>query len=463
MIARKAALALCLGAMLAPLPASAGGFYLTDRGVRPLGRGGAFIAGADDQHAVWYNPAGLMSAGNGLLLDASLVNFGNTFTRSALPDRNMAPVTFDATRGEGAPLPIPTLIVSHNFGLRNFNFAAGAYAPYAAITSYDDTPTAAQRYSLVSLDGSLLVVAGLWAAWRPHPMLRVGAGVSALTGSFVARQALSSCPATVTCAPEDPQWDAMASLNVGPLFAPTANFGVQFTPHPMIAFGASYQLPYDVDASAKLRVRLPSASYYDGAQVSGDTAQVAFRLAPIARVGVELRPLPNTRVELAGVWEGWSVHQRIDINPEGISLTNVRGVGTYQVGPLSMNRQFQDTWSARLGAEHLTDLGRGFGLQARVGISYETSATPNQFTNALTVDTDKFVGSLGASLHYGHFRFDAVFAYMFASSVVVDPRAAALYPVEPFRSNGQAPRIAINGGTYDFSVNVVGLGARYQF
>ena len=66
-------------------------------------------------------------------------------------------------------------------------------------------------------------------------------------------------------------------------------------------------------------------------------------------------------------------------------------------------------------------------------------------------------------LHYGHFRFDAVFAYMFASSVVVDPRTAALYPVEPFRSNGQGPRIAVNGGTYDFSVNVVGLGARYQF
>lgn len=463
MIARRAPIALALTALLSPALSSAGGFYLTDRGVRPLGRGGAFIAGADDQHAVWYNPAGLISAGNGLLLDASLVNFNNTFTRSALPDRAMAPVTFDATHGEGAALPIPTLVVSHNFGLRNFNFAAGAYAPYAAITSYADTPTAAQRYSLVTLDGSLLVVAGLWAAWRPHPMLHIGAGVSALTGSFVARQALSACPATVTCAPEDPQWDSMAVLNVGPIFAPTANFGVQFTPHPMIAFGASYQLPYDIDAPAKLGVRLPSASYYDGAQVSGDAARVAFRLAPIARVGVEIRPLPSTRVELAGVWEGWSVHERIDITPDHIALTNVRGVGTYQVGPLSMNRQFQDTWSLRLGAEHLTDLGRGFGLQARVGVSYETSATPNAYTNALTLDTDKFVGSLGASLHYGHFRFDAVFAYMFASSVVVDPRTAALYPVEPFRSNGQGPRIAVNGGTYDFSVNVVGLGARYQF
>ncbi len=448
---------------LCPSLAHAGGFYLTDRGVRPLGRGGAFVAGADDQHAVWYNPAGLILAGNGLLLDASFVNFNNTYTRSALPDRTMAPVGFAPVQGEGAALPIPTLIATHNFGLRNFMFAAGAYAPYAAITSYEDSPTAPQRYNLVTLDGSLLVVAGVWAAWRPHRMIHVGVGFSALTGSFAARHALSACPATLTCAPEDPQWDAMAAINVGPIFAPTGNVGVQFTPHRMIAIGASYQLPYDVDAPAKLGVRLPSASFYEGAQVQGDTARVQFRLAPIARVGVEFRPLPSTHIELAAVWEGWSVHQRIDILPENIALTGVRGVGTYQVGPLAENRQFQDSWSIRLGGEHMTNLGRGIGLQARFGVSYESSATANEYTNALTLDSDKFVGSLGASLHYGHFRFDAVFAYMFASSVVVDPRTAALYPVEPFRSNGQAPRIAINGGTYDLSVNVVGLGARYQF
>lgn len=463
MSARYASLAALLAAALAPSVSAAGGFYLTDRGVRPLGRGGAFVAGADDQHAIWYNPAGLTAAGSGLLLDASLVNFDNTYTRSALPDRSMAPVNYAPVSGQGAHLPIPTLVVSHNFGLRNFMFAAGVYAPYAAITSYSSAADAPQRYSLTSLDGSLLIVGGLWAAWRPHPMVSVGAGVSVLTGSFVARQALSGCPATVTCAPEDPQWDVNAAVNVGPIFAPSANFGVQFTPHRMFAFGASYQLPYGVDAAAKLSVRLPSASYYDGAQVNGDAANVQFRLAPIARVGVEFRPRPDTRVELAGVWEGWSVHDQIAIAPNGISLTNVRGVGTYQVGPLGIDRHFQDTWSVRLGGEHMVDLGRGWGLQARAGVSYETSATPNQYTTALTLDSNKFVGSLGASLHYGHFRIDAVFAYMFANSVVVDPRNAALYPVEPFRSNGQGPRVAINGGTYDFSVNVVGLGARYQF
>ena len=43
--------------------ARAGGLYLADRGVRPLGRGGAFIAGADDLGAIAYNPAGLYDAG----------------------------------------------------------------------------------------------------------------------------------------------------------------------------------------------------------------------------------------------------------------------------------------------------------------------------------------------------------------------------------------------------------------
>ncbi len=118
--------------------ASAGGFYLVDRGVRPLGRGGAFVAGADDGHAIWYNPAGLTEAGNGLLLDASLVLFSNTYTRSARPDGAMAPVTFAPSEGSGAPLPIPTLVFTHDFGVRNFRFAAGAYAPYAALPTYDE-------------------------------------------------------------------------------------------------------------------------------------------------------------------------------------------------------------------------------------------------------------------------------------------------------------------------------------
>src|ERR1700679_2343015 len=65
-------------------PARAAGLYFSDRGVRPLGRGGAFVAGADDLGAIWYNPAGLADAGTSFLLDASYLHFSSTYTGQAL-------------------------------------------------------------------------------------------------------------------------------------------------------------------------------------------------------------------------------------------------------------------------------------------------------------------------------------------------------------------------------------------
>jgi long-chain fatty acid transport protein len=110
--------ALCFATL--PSVSHAGGFYLLDRGVRPLGRGGAFVAGADDAHAIWYNPAGLVDAGNGLLLDASMVLFSNTYTRNVQYDAQSASVRLAPTEGSSAPIPVPTLVFTHDFGLRNF-------------------------------------------------------------------------------------------------------------------------------------------------------------------------------------------------------------------------------------------------------------------------------------------------------------------------------------------------------
>ncbi len=456
---------------LAPRDAHAGGFYLLDRGVRPLGRGGAFVAGADDAHAFWYNPAGLTEAGNGVLLDASLVLFSNTYTRSARPDPSMAPVGFAPVEGNGAPLPLPTLVVTHDFGLRNWRFAAAISAPYSVLPTYDNSPTAPQRYSLVTLDGSLLSFVTLSAAWRPHRTFSVGVGVAALVGSFVSQLAFSACPATVTCAPEDPQWDSAAQLNVGPIFAPTGNVGLRYTPHPRVTIGASFALPITVDAPATLKVRLPSAPYYDGARVEGDQARVGFTLAPIARLGVEVRPTDTLRVEVAGVWEGWSVHDAITMTPENVRIANVRAVGDYEVSRVAITRNFQDTWSVRVGGEQSFTAG-DWGIVARAGFSYETSTTTPAYTSVLTFDAAKATVSIGASITRGRWRLDAAYAHTFWGPVETTPCAydpatptqcAGLYPTAPFRTGPNAPRYTINGGTYDPSLNVFGLGARYAF
>ena len=64
-------------------PAFAGGLYFTDRGVRPMGRGGAFVAGADDLGATYYNPAGLVHAKRQALADIGFMLFHSEYTRTA--------------------------------------------------------------------------------------------------------------------------------------------------------------------------------------------------------------------------------------------------------------------------------------------------------------------------------------------------------------------------------------------
>ncbi len=186
-----------------------------------------------------------------------------------------------------------------------------------------------------------------------------------------------------------------------------------------------------------------------------------------------MRPTEATRIEVAATWEGWSVHDAINVAPAGggIRIVEARAVGTYDVGNVSIARSFQDVWSVRLGAEHRFDLG-SYGLTARAGFSYDTAATPPQYTSVLTFDADKATVSLGASLSRGRLRLDAVYAHTFWGPVEVtpcayDPRAPSncqgLYPTAPFRTGANAPRYTVNGGTYEPSLNVFGLGMRYAF
>src|ERR1700733_10101727 len=100
------------GLLAAAGDAHAAGIYVTDRGVRPLGRGGAFVAGADDLGALWDNPAGIAGAGGSILVDASWLNFSSDYTRRTQVVSSSGAVsvdTFPTTHGTSPVLPIPTL------------------------------------------------------------------------------------------------------------------------------------------------------------------------------------------------------------------------------------------------------------------------------------------------------------------------------------------------------------------
>ena len=474
----RAATALAVLGACVTHDARAAGLYVSDRGVRPLGRGGAFVAGADDLGAIWYNPAGIVESPSSLLLDASWVHYSSDFTRQTL-STSATGTTFEQTyptvHGSTPVLPIPTIAGSHRWGNRQqYAVAVGVFAPNVAVTSYPQqianpqggVSPAPSRYSLLSLDGSALVMVGAWFAAKPVEQLRIGFGVEMLTGTFKSTVDFSACPPdNLTCAAESPQYDSFSQLSVGPIFAPSGNVGAIWVPSKLVRFGLSGQAPFWVNAPATVDVRLPTAPTFDSASQQGNKARVSFELPPILRAGVEFRPFGEARdlrVEVAYVREFWSVHQSIDIAPQNIQLLNVTGFPSpFGVSAIGLPRGGQDSNSVRLGGEYTFPLA-SYVFQARAGVAYETSGIKQAYVSPLTIDADKVIASIGAGMFVGHFRFDAGYSHVFQSDVTVTPQEAAIPRVNPVQGNPTQTQ-SVNGGLYSARADILGVGLQYRF
>jgi long-chain fatty acid transport protein len=463
-----------LGATAVSRDANAAGLYVSDRGVRPLGRGGAFVAGADDLGAIWYNPAGIVDAPSSLLLDGSYVHYTDTFTRQGLAPSSTGTelvTNFPTVHGTTPFLPIPTIVGSYRFGAqKQFAAALGVYAPDAALLTYPTTieggAQAPQRYSLLSLSGSILAVIGGWFAYKPIESIRIGVGVQMLTGYFKATLDLSACPPdNLVCAPEDPNYAALTSLNAGPIFAPSANAGVTWVPDRRVRVGLSGQAPFVIDAPTTVNVRLPTAPVFDGATQGGNGAHLHLELPPILRVGVEVRPLHNDdlRIELAYVREFWSVEKSLDITPENIELYNITGFPSpFVINPISVPRGMKDSNSIRLGFEYNPPIAEQ-RLVARAGISYETSAVPAAYVSPLTIDNSKVVASIGGSIIVNeHLRLDGVLSHTIQGDVRLAAEDAQVPILNPVNGNPTRPDY-VNGGTYHANLWIIGGGLEYRF
>jgi long-chain fatty acid transport protein len=458
-----------VAASLSAWDAHAGGFFFSDRGVRPLGRGGAFVAGADDLGAVWYNPAGIVDAGTSILVDAAWMNFTSDYTNQTqvVSNGTVMVAQFPTTHGTTPFLPIPTIVGGFAFGPdKRIEIALGAVAPYTAAASYPADSQA--RYSLISLKGSTLIVTGLWAAYKPVEWLRFGAGFEALLGNLATSVAFNANPTDRLIGPaESPTYDTVTQLNAGPIFAPSGNAGIIVAPVKILRLGVSGQLPFSINAPATLDAQLPSspaaAPFFGSATQVGNSATEKFELAPILRFGVEVRPVPALRIEVAYVREFWSVHQDIQIIPKNITIDGVTGFPPkVPVGPIIIPRDFTDSNSVRLGAEYSFTTG-AIGEDVRVGVSYDQSAIPNAYLTPLTLDLDKITPSIGGSIRIGKsWRIDVVYAHVFGITTTVAPGSAAVQRINPIPSNPTQTE-AMNGGTYAARADILGLGVNYKF
>lgn len=477
MAVQRALIACALGALslLGPSTASAGGFYLLERGSGPLGRGGAVVAGVEDPHAMWLNPAGLAYSGDQLLLDATLTLFETSYTRIDGGGNPLPTVS-----GHHPYIPIPTVAGSFSLDeLPEWTFGLGLFAPNAVLTEWPQSievngieEAAPQRYSMLSMEGSLLSSVALAAAWRPIEELSIGLATHLLFGNFDARVALSACDGVLCSFPEDPAYDAVAQISL-PTFFPFFVLGATVDLD-VVRIGLSISTPFNVEGTGNIRVRPPSAAAFQGAQVVNrgggcegaddpcrqDTrADVQLEFPWVVRFGVEARPLPALRLEASVVWETWSVQDEVRIRPRDVWIEDALGGALdYEVGPMNIPRHMQDTVSVRVGGAYtIEEL-----VTVRLGGYWENGAFSDPYLTALTLDSDKVLASAGVGIHVSpEVTIDIAGGYLWMASRHVED--SAVPPPNPIRppSSAGAP-IYIGNGTYSMGAPFVGLGVRWR-
>jgi long-subunit fatty acid transport protein len=257
--------------------------------------------------------------------------------------------------------------------------------------------------------------------------------------------------------PENPDYDAEIQMVARGLLVPGVQVGVLVIPTSSLRLGLAWEKGYDIDQTADLEVRLPRAAAFQDAHVApkDPKGRVRMRLPMELRGGVEYRYEDSLRAEAALVWEPWSVHQTIDVDASNVVMRDVAALGDYRFGAMSIERHFQDTYSARFGVESSGEIAPGQRMSGRLGVTYEPSAVPDEYLTAMTVDLDRVIVSAGAGYERGPFTFEVLYAYVhMAERTITDSKVTQLNGTRPPWS-GRTP---IGNGTYDGSAHIVGLG-----
>lgn len=454
--------------------ALAGGYTLVDSGVRAQGRAGAFVAGANDVSAQWYNPAALRNVARpSLSMDGWLTQQTAWFEREDIPGVN----PFSEAVSEAPPVFEPsggyvTRLGGLHPSLDRLSVAVGLMVPTGS--DYLWPADGPQRYALISAQ-IRQIYAGPSVAWEVAPWLAVGASLQYTFLKVDQSLAATLCEeGGESCGSDSPIDDVRLDVSALDPGKVTWNAGVLLQPVEPLKIGLSVQPGVDFAAKGSTTSTLdPNNGLFDGvltgSTFSDEEATVRVSLPWTARAGVEVAPSDRLRVELDGVWTGWSATEDLRVTDVDLELTTtetgpMHGESITVTDDVSLATGFVDTWSLRLGAE----FDAHALLTVRAGVYGETGATPDGFANPGVPDADKFGGSLGASVRVGpHLTLDASgLLTAFADRAVTDSTYAQTALFIDY-NHGFATRVGsgreVGNGTYGGTAWVAGLGASWAF
>lgn len=461
-------------ALLSP-SARAGGFEIPDNGTEALGRGGAFVAKADDPTAIQYNPAGLaQQRGTRVLLDGHVMFSSYSFQRyGVFPDSPSNPKTpwgghpYPAVQDTGGPFFAPFIAVTSDFSLDWLTAAIGVFGPSGVGNrtyplGVEGAP-AASRYDVVQ-ENSLIALPTAAVGVHVFDWLDLGAAVHFVYGSFSLTSTSFVDIATAACPNVEYQpCDSVSRLDVkGTGWAGT--FGALIHASPRFTLGASVRTPISIDATGSATVL--TAPLGQSIPPPGN-ATFHTELPLYGRVGARLA-FPDAEgfeagdVELDGTYEAWGSAQgtgpqiHIDhLGPSGPAFDDIN---------VQVVHDYNDTYSIRAGGAYNAKLSFGV-LSLRMGGYYDRSATAdNPGYTRLDFDTlDKFAGTVGVGLRWHGLLFNVAYAHVFEPDRTVYQGDGAVSPIDgaqhgaPVDANGKALP-PVNEGVYSAHTDIISFG-----
>lgn len=502
--------ALTAAALVVPAVAHPAGFDYPDHGTAALGRGGSFVARADDPTALIYNPAGAARLRgthvliNGNILDENIRyqrrNYpaaGDPATLTVLADRyrHDSSLRMPEVRNDDPPFITPFFAVTSDLGfLQRYNVTlmAGVYGPHVhprrtfprycrpgeRLCEPTDDPTglpAPQRYDLVSAD-VLVFYPSIGAAWRPLPGLSVGGQFQAVYGRFNSSLVVGSLGHD-----ERPDFDADIELRTRDAFTPTGIVGVHWQALPVLELGASVRFGFTFDFEGEVEATLPESLSMLTVEPSPGRIQLEIPMPWVVRSGVryinrDAAQRERFDVELDFVWESTGQVDTFEVS------TDVKfgfGSNLASIDSLNLEHTWNDSWSLRLGGSYnIHDLFGGGTVVVRAGAFYESPAAPEAYTRLDFPPFERFGLTIGVGVSWDRYSFGVSYAYIFHEARNIAPdggdaRAGLcrdsggsegcgsdvkqVIPIDP------AAARPVGNGAFDVSVQIFSLGASASF
>jgi long-chain fatty acid transport protein len=484
------------------------GLEVPDAGVLQVGRGGAWVARADDPMAAYMNPAAMSFQATSIHVGTHLMIQQGCFTRLGPDGQPVSPgpaiPQADAPKDPVCTtsiFPNPQLAAVYRIsdrwavGLAVLGpHAAGSASwpeeiDYTTQTGLARTQPAPNRY-IITDQSAVLVYPTLSVSYAPLPELSFGAG---FVWGFAAAE-FTTFTESISGPGDDFTRDVKAVLSAKDLFVPGFVLGANWGVTRYLDFGAWYRWSDAIRARTELEL---TSSYWLGGgtrnespcpesdprcniTTDADAGELVFPIPMEAKLGLRFHlplgestvqphwvqreafvrdPLTQDRfdIEVDLTWANNSAVQDIELTfDEGIAVK-----GTPGFVPVNGNipHDWRDVLGIRLGSD-ITAVPNLLAL--RLGGFFESKGARDELLN---LDFHQgFKGGISGGATFRVWLVDIHAAYQHVFYGTLDNGGdGELRALSGDATSGYRSEQTVNGGSFEQSLDEVGLGATIRF